>query len=90
MAEEKGIKEISELIAGLELVAVAAKKIGADGKVNMADIPVAVEVLTKMSALVAAVDGINQLPAEVKDLSGEEAQELLTLLLAAVRNVKAA
>ncbi|MBX3017984.1 MAG: hypothetical protein KF767_08850 [Bdellovibrionaceae bacterium] len=90
MAEAKGIKELKELLEGLALLGVAGKKIMADGKVNLADLPVVIGLVQDASVLTAAVQGTNEIPAEVKDLSAEEAQELLGLVLAIAARVKAA
>ena len=84
------IKEMKELLAGVEMLLVGIKKIVADGKVNVADLPALMEMAQKASMLVAAVEGAKEIPAEVKDLSAEEAQELLAIMYALVKNVKAA
>jgi hypothetical protein len=86
----QGVKEIKELIAALEVVGVAAKKISADGKINALDIPHAIEALMKVQVVVDGIAGLDQIPAEIKDLSAPEAQEILQALIDAVAKVKAA
>lgn len=86
----EGIKEIQELLLGLKDVAVAVKQVMKDGKVDMGDIPILLGLLTKVSDLTNAVAGINQIPAEVKDLTGDEINTLVQQVLAAVAEVKAA
>lgn len=85
-----GIKEISELLKGLELVAVQAKKVLADGKVNALDLPVLMELIAKVDVLASAVKGVEQIPAEAKDINLDEAKELVAAVLALVAAVKAA
>ena len=88
--EQKGIKEVMELLAGLEVVAVAAKKALADGKVNLEDAKVLFDLIDKLAVLVEAVKGADQIPAEVKDLTGEELQAIAAKVLQVVASVKAA
>lgn len=86
----EGIKEIKELIAGVQMLAVAVKKIAADGKVDIVDLPIVIDALSKFSVLVAAVEGVGSVPAEIKDIDGAEAQELLNQILTAAAAIKAA
>lgn len=74
--EAKGIKESLELLEGLKVLAVDAKKITADGKVDMADIPAALDILKNFGTLNDAVQGVDQIPAEFSDLSEDEIKEL--------------
>lgn len=85
-----GTKETTELLAGIEVVLVAGKKITADGKVNLSDLPTLVATLQKVDELTKAVQGIEQIPGEIKDLSAEEAQEIIAKLFAVIAAVKAA
>ena len=90
MSEVKGIKEISELLNGVEMLGVVSKKVMADGKISLADAGIVFEAVQKYKAVVAAFQGINDVPAEVKDLSAEEANLLLSKLLSVVQAIKAA
>lgn len=84
------IKEMKELVAGLELLLVSGKKVMADGKLGVADLPAAMELFQKMNVLIDAVVGIKEIPAEVKDLSQEEMVELVALMYGMVKKVKEA
>lgn len=84
------IKESKEAIAGIELLLVDGKKILADKKVNLADLPVAMDLLGKMNLVIEGISGANLIPAEIKDLSGDEAKELLDAVLKMLAAVKAA
>lgn len=77
--EPKSIKELKELLEGLKLLAVTAKKISADGKINVDDLSSIVELGMQMGTLAAAVEGIDQVPAELKDLDEAEVIELITI-----------
>lgn len=70
-----GIKESKELLNGVELLAVSAKKIAKDG-VSLADLPEAIELLKKVDILVEAVKGLESIDEELKDLEQEELVEL--------------
>lgn len=89
MAEARGIKQCLELLEGIKVLAVDVKKVLADGKVDLKDLPVLMELLTQFSVLTAAVDGIDQIPAESKDLSSEEIAVLVDKVLEIVKIVKA-
>lgn len=81
-----GIKESKELLEGIELLAVSAKKIAKDG-VSLADLPEAIELLKKLDVLVAAVNGINQLDEELKDLDQAELIELGSKVFSLVKTL---
>lgn len=87
---QKGIKEISEFLAGVRLLGVDAKKVLADKKVNLADLPVAMDLLQHSDAIVQAAVGADQIPAEVKDLSAEEAQQVLAELFDVMKSIREA
>jgi hypothetical protein len=90
MSEAKGIKEILEVLDGVKVLLVNGKKVMADGKVSLADLPVAMELLKQMSVLNAAVQGASEVVAEAKDISGPEVDELVAKVLEVFAAVKAA
>lgn len=87
---EKGIKETLELIDGLKLLAVTGKKVAADGKLSLGDAGALMGLLGKLGDLGKAVSGVDQVPAEVKDLSPEELEQIGAKVLELVAAVKAA
>lgn len=87
--EPVGIKEITELAEGLKLVAGAYKEVSADGKVDLSDIGVLVKLMPNVQKLVDAVQGLDKIPAEIKDLEEGEAALLLAQVYAILRTVKA-
>lgn len=87
---DKGIKELLELIAGLKEVALLGKAVLKDGKVDLADLSVLAGLLAKQEALMAAFTGVAEVPSEVKNLNLDEALEVVTALVSAAKEVKAA
>lgn len=84
------IKESMELLEGLKLLAIESKKLMADGKVNLGDLPVLLDLVQNVGVLAAAVQGADQVGAELKELSSEELQKLGEKVLEIVAAVKAA
>lgn len=89
MAEEKGVKEILELIAGVKELALVGKAVMKDGKVDLADLGSLTLLLAKQKELVEAFQGLSEIKDEVKDISLEEAQSVILALIAAAKEVKA-
>lgn len=90
MAEAVGIKESLELLDGLKILAIDVKKVFADGKVSIADLPVAMELLGQLGTLTAAIQGVDQILVEAKDLSAEEINALVAKVFEVVAAYKAA
>lgn len=90
MSESKSIKEIKEALAGVELLGVSGVKIFADGKVNLADLPVLADLAKNLDVLIEGVKGADQIPAEAKDLDQAELIELGTLAFNLVKKLKEA
>jgi hypothetical protein len=88
--ESKGIKESLELLEGVKLIAVAAKRVGADGKVGMDDLKELINLAQNVGVLAAAAQGVGEVKSEVKDLSAEELQALGAKVLEIVNAVRAA
>ena len=76
MSEEKlGIKETKEMLAlGFALGKAIKEAKANDGKVNAADLMLLMGVIPAMGP---AMDKIDMIPAEIKDIDTEEAKELL-------------
>jgi len=86
----EGTKELKELLVSLKDIAVFAKKVAADKKVNLEDLPALVDLAKNMDEVLAGFDGLNKIPDEVKDIDEAEAMELLAALLKLIKEVKAA
>jgi hypothetical protein len=85
-----GIKETMEMLEGVKVLGMTGKQVFADGKVNLADLPAAMGLLTQFAMLAEAVKGVDQIPTEAKDLSMEEANMLIAKILEVVNVFKAA
>jgi hypothetical protein len=87
---QKGIKEISELLDGVKLLAVEAKKVMGDGKVDAKDLPVLFDLVKNLGVLGEALKGAGEIPAEAKDLSTAELQALGAKVLEIAAAIKVA
>lgn len=90
MSAAVGVKESMELLEGVKILGVSGKKILADGKVSVADLPEVMALATKAQAIVDAVQGIEGVLPEVKDLSQEEAQAIVAKVFEVISAIKAA
>jgi hypothetical protein len=72
-----GTEKIEKLVDALAHVAVAAKKISNDKKVDLQDIPAAMEVLVKIPEIVSAFSELGQAFDEAKDLDVAEVVSLI-------------
>lgn len=86
----KDLKQTKELFEGLKLVAVAAKKISKDGKVDLSDVGAVIDLAKESSILIDAVKDIKEVPEELKDLEKEELLELIMAVYKAVDEVEKA
>jgi len=84
---EVGTKELMELIQGLKELALIGKLANADGKIDMADLSLLPVLLSKQKVLVDAFTGLGNLSLEAKDLSFDEAAEVVQSLLDCAKEV---
>lgn len=84
----KGVKEILELIAGLKEVAKLGKLALKDGKIDLNDLALLSQLLVKQQTLIDALQGLGDVGDEVKDLSLDEAMQLIQALVDAAKEVK--
>lgn len=77
--DKLGTKELKDVLA----LALAMVKVGrgalADGKVGLEDLAGLLQVLPKVQG---AIEGLTEVPAELKDLDGAEAAELAAFVMA--------
>ncbi len=83
------IDQTLEVLAAVELLAVAGKKVAKDG-LSLADLPEALELLKHLDVLVAAVKGADEVVAEIKDLDQGELIVLGTKVVEIVKAIKSA
>ena len=83
------VKNLLELIAALKLVTIAVKDITKDG-IAIDDLPKALELIKKYEVILAAINDIDLIDDEVKDLDSAEAIVVVSALMAAVKEIKEA
>lgn len=71
------IKELKEVVVFIIEGYLAGRKMLEDDKIGLTDLAHA---LPLIPSLIAAVEGIKEIPEEVKDLSAAEATELITFV----------
>lgn len=86
----KNVKELKELLIALQIIGVFAKKVAADKKVNLEDLPYLVDLAKQMDQILMAVDGIDEIDDELKDIDEAEAMEVLGQLIKSIKAIKAA
>lgn len=86
---EKGIKEISELLDGVKLLAVSGKKIAKDG-ISAEDVAHVVTLFTNFNTIVEAYKGLGEASEEIKNLDQSEVIEIIGKLYEIVRDVEKA
>lgn len=86
--QTRKIKEIIELVDGLEVLAIFAAKVAADGKVDRKDLPIILEFTNKIKSLFAAFDDVPKIVEEIEDIDRVEMIILLKKLLGLAKNIK--
>jgi len=84
------IKNSMEALEAMKQAGVVAKKIFKDGKINAEDLALLPELASASPALLAAIEGIGEIPAEVKELSEDEAKQLVAKIFEVFSAIKAA
>jgi hypothetical protein len=88
--EEKGVKELLELVKGLKELGLVVKAVLKDGKINLDDLGALTGLLAKQQDLVNAFQGLSDVDEELKDLSLDEILLVIKELGEAAKAVKAA
>lgn len=83
-----GIQQIEETIVAAMGIVTAATTVGRDGW-QLTDAGLLIENPTLRAAIVKALEGADQIPAEVKDLDFAEIMQLAQSSLSAVKNLGA-
>ncbi len=84
------VQNIEEVLSAIELLGVSAKEVMKDGKVDLTDLAVVMKLATQASVFTKAVEGIDQVIPEAKDIDAEEAKVLVAKLFAVFSAIKAA
>jgi hypothetical protein len=90
MKMDKGVKELLEVVAGMKTLAIAGKKVFADGKVNGADLGVVLALMADKTVIQDAVEGASEAVVEAKDLTLDEVMVIIAAVVQAAKDLKAA
>lgn len=82
------IKETLEVLDGLKVLAVTGKEVLADGKINLADLGKLSQLASDFGTLKDAIEGINDVDDELKDLDSSEAQQIVAKVFEIVTVLK--
>lgn len=78
MTEKKDIHNILEILDAAEFALTTAEKVLSNGKLDLFDAPVLLGSIGEANRKIsAAIEGSGEIMAEVKDLSQDEAQQIL-------------
>lgn len=77
MGGQHGTVKIEQLLAAIEKVLVAVKKISADGKVGLSDLPHLLDLLQEANVVIAGLRNSDEAVGEAKELDAEEAKKVL-------------
>jgi len=86
----KGVEKIEALKESLKKLAIAGKKISADGQVGISDLPILMGLLPELPAIIESIKGIDEAFQEVKDLDVAEIVKIIESVHAAVKSIEAA
>jgi hypothetical protein len=81
MEEKKGLKEIKELFAALDLIAKTAGAAYKDKKIDMSDLPLVIDLAINAKVLMDAFAGLSEAAAEANDLDPAEQLLIVTEVL---------
>jgi hypothetical protein len=85
-----GTEKLEKIVESLSHVAIAAKKITADKKVSIEDLPAAMDLLVKLPSIVESFSELKTAWAEASDIDVAEVVKLIQLIDAKVKSVEQA
>ena len=74
------VDKILLILEKIEVLGVSGKKIMADGKVDLTDLPIAIGLLSEINGMIEAFKGAGEAFGELKDLDSAEGLVVLTKL----------
>jgi len=84
------IDKILKILEQIETLGVSGKKIMADGKVDLADLPVAIGLLSEINSMIEAFKGAKEAFGELKDLDSAESLEIVKKLYEVGKSIEQA
>lgn len=88
--EQLGTEKIEALAESLKEIAIVAKKIAADKKVSLEDLPAVMALLPKIGEIVESFSDLGKVIDEGKDLDVAEVIALIQLVHAKVKEIEKA
>lgn len=85
-----GTDKIEKAAEALAHIVIAGKKISADKKVNLEDLPAAMEFITKLPSIVEAFSAYEEIIAQGKDIEVTEIVQLIVKVDELVKKVEQA
>lgn len=90
MSEQIGIEKIEEVVESFKHLAIAAKKISADKKLSLEDLPAAMELLVKLPGIVESFSAYKEIIAQGADIDVAEVVLLIKKIDEAVKEIEKA
>ena len=87
---ELGTQKIEKMVDAITHVIIAGKKITADKKLDLNDLPAAMDLLVRVPSIVEAFKDAGEAWKEAKDVSVDEVVQLITLVNAKVKQIEQA
>lgn len=88
--QELGIEKLEGLLGSLGDLVVAGKVVMADGKINMADLPVAIGLLSDIGDIIEGLKDLGGAVKEAKDLDSNEVHKIIDKVYEVVGRIEAA
>jgi len=88
MGNKHDVKEIKELISGLELLATSAAGIMKDGKIGVDDLPVVINLLGSYSTLSESFKGLSLIDDEIANMDEAELVEVVKAIFGLGQKIK--
>lgn len=90
MSQQIGIEKLEKVVESVKHIAIAAKKISADKKVSLEDLPAAMDLLVKLPAIAESLTAWKDILAQGQDIDVAEVVVLIQKIDAAVKEIEAA
>lgn len=87
---ELGTEKIDAILDTIKVLGVTGKKVLADGKVNIADLPHAIALLSQVSVMVDSVKGAKGALKQAKDLKEDEVVAIIQKIYDVVEAIESA
>lgn len=88
--EKLGTEKIEAFAESLKKLAILGKKVSADKKVNIEDLPALVAFVPELPAIIESFKEINTIVEEGKDVDVSEVVKLIQVIHAKVKEIEAA